>query len=73
MMPLTKSCTSVKLGHVGAKSRSVCQIIEKPCEHSKGHIFSLMKFKLAQNGVLDKTFVFDLSKSFNIKKNGIKF
>ena len=28
-----------KLCHVGSKTRSQDQILEKPCVHSKGHIF----------------------------------
>ena len=27
------------MGDVGSKTRSVGQIMEKPCEHSRGHIF----------------------------------
>ena len=28
-----------KLGHVCSKTRSLGQILEKPCEHSRGHSF----------------------------------
>ena len=39
--------------HVGLKTRSVGQIIEKPCEHSRGHSFGPIIMKLAQNVHLD--------------------
>ena len=29
----------MKLGDVGSKSRSLCQILEKPCVHSRVHSF----------------------------------
>ena len=38
---------------VGSKTRSVGQIMEKPCEHSRGHIFGPIFIKLAQNDHLD--------------------
>ena len=41
------------MGHVGSKTRSVGQIIEKPCEHSRGHSFGPIIIKLAQNDHLD--------------------
>ena len=31
---------SLKLGHVGSKSRALGQTLEKPCVCSRGHIFS---------------------------------
>ena len=52
-MSLTKLSSSSKLGIVQSKSRLLGQIIEKPCERSKGHIL-LIKVKLAQNDALDK-------------------
>ena len=33
------SRSSLKLGHVGSKTRSLGQILEKPCVHSRGHSF----------------------------------
>ena len=33
------SRSSLKLGHVGSKTRSLGQILEKPCVHSKRHSF----------------------------------
>ena len=41
------------MGHVMSKTRSVGQIIEKPCEHSRGHSFGPIIIKLAQNDYLD--------------------
>ena len=41
------------MGHVGSKTRSVDQIIEKPCEHTRGHSFGPIIIKLAQNDHLD--------------------
>ena len=34
--------TSSKMGHVRSKTRSLGQILEKPCVRSRGHIFSLL-------------------------------
>ena len=39
------------MGHVGSKPG---QIIEKPCVHSRGHIFSPIIMKLGQNVCLDE-------------------
>ena len=36
------------MGLPGSKTRSVGQIIEKPCEHFKDHIFWLIFIKLGQ-------------------------
>ena len=53
MIVLTISRSSSNMGHVGSKTRSVGQIMEKPCEHSRGHIFGPIFIKLAQNDHLD--------------------
>ena len=42
------------MGHVGLKTRSLGQILEKPCVRSKGHIFSQIIMKLDQNVCLDE-------------------
>ena len=42
---------SLKLGHVGSKTRSPGQILEKPCVHSRGHSFDHKFMKLCQNYV----------------------
>ena len=54
MFVLTKSRTSSKMGHVGSKTRSPSQILEKPCVGSRGHIFSPIIMKLGQNACLNK-------------------
>ena len=41
------------MGEVGSKTRSVGQIMEKPCEHSRGPSFGQIFIKLAQNDHLD--------------------
>ena len=41
------------MGEVGSKNRSVGQIMEKPCEHSRGHSFGPILIKLVQNDHLD--------------------
>ena len=46
---LMKSHTNLKMGHVGSKTRSLGHILEKPCLHSRGHMFSLIIMKLCQN------------------------
>ena len=51
---LMKSRTSLKMGHVGSKTRSLGHISEKPYAHSRGHIFSPIIMKLGQNVCLDK-------------------
>ena len=38
-----------KLGHVRSKTRSLGQILEKPCVHSRGHRFAHKFMKLFQN------------------------
>ena len=35
-----KSSTNTKIGHVGSKTRSLGQILQKPSVRSRGHIFS---------------------------------
>ena len=35
-----KSRVILKMGHVGSKPGSLGQILDKPCVHSSGHIFS---------------------------------
>ena len=55
MFVLTKSRTNLKMGHIGTKkTRSLGQILEKPCEGSRGHIFGLIIMKLGQNVCLGK-------------------
>ena len=41
------------MGHVGSKTRSPGQILEKPCVRSRGHIFSRILMKVGQDVCLD--------------------
>ena len=43
------SRSSSKLGHIGSKTRSLGQILEKPCVHSRGHNFDSKFMKLHLN------------------------
>ena len=54
MFVMMKSWMSLKMGHVGSKTRLVGQILEKPCVLSIGHIFSVIFMKLGQNVCLDE-------------------
>ena len=49
-----KSQTSLEMGHVGSKTRSLGQISEKPCVRSRSHIFSPVIMKCGQNVYLDE-------------------
>ena len=51
---------SLKMGHVESKTRSMGQILEKPCVHFRGYIFSLILFRLGQNVCFG-----DVSKEFD--------
>ena len=42
MFVLLKSRISLKMGHVRSKTRSLGQILEKPCVRFRAHIFSLI-------------------------------
>ena len=58
-----KGWMSLKKDCVGSKTRSLGQILEKPCVHSKGHIFSPTIMKLGQNVCLDEIPMFVSMKS----------
>ena len=49
MLIIIISRSSSKLGHVGSKTRSLGQILEKPCVHSRGHSFDHKFRKVCQN------------------------
>ena len=49
MLMIIISRSSSTVGHVGSKTRSLGQIIEKPCVHSKRHRFNPKFMKLCQN------------------------
>ena len=42
-----------EMGHVGSKTRSPGQILEKPSVRSRGHIFSRILMKVGQDVCLD--------------------
>ena len=52
MLIIIMSRSSSKLGHVGSKTRSLGQILDKPCEHSRGHSFD-SKFTILYQNVDD--------------------
>ena len=43
-----------EFGFVGSKSRSLGQILEKPCARSRGYILNPILMKLCQNVCLDE-------------------
>ena len=49
MLIIITSRPSLKLGHVGSKTRSLGQILEKPCVHCRGHSFDHKFLKICQN------------------------
>ena len=50
-----KSQTGLKMGHVGSKTSSLAQTLEKPCVFSRDEIFGLILIKLIQSFCLDET------------------
>ena len=64
---LMKSRMSSKLGHVGSKTSSRGQILEKPCVCSRGHIFGPILMELGQNVCLDKISDENENMSFRVK------
>ena len=59
----------LKMGHVGSKTRSLGHILEKPCVHSRGHIFSPIIMELGQDVCLDKILE-EIKKSMSSQKLG---
>ena len=53
MFVLIKSQRSSKMVYVGSKTRSLVQVLGKPCVCSRGHIFSPIIMKLGQNVCID--------------------
>ena len=49
LLILIISRSSSKLGHIRLKTRSLGQILEKPCVHSRVHFFFSNVMKLCQN------------------------
>ena len=62
-----KSRMSSKMGHVGSKTRSLGQILEKPCVRSRGHILSWILMEVGQDVCLD-----DISDEFENGSRGVK-
>ena len=54
MYVLMKSCTVFQMGHVRSKTRSLGQVLEKLCVHSRGYIFNPIIMKLSQNVCIDE-------------------
>ena len=54
MFVLIKSGMSSKMGHVGSKTRSLGQMLEKPSVRFRGHIFNPIIMKCDQNVCLDE-------------------
>ena len=54
MFVLMKSQTCLKMGQVRSKTRSVGQILEKPCVRYRGHILIQIIVKLGRNVCLDE-------------------
>ena len=64
------SRSSLKLGQVGPKFGLLDEIVEKPCEHSRGHSFNPKFMKLCHNlnhQILDKTCVHSRGQSCDPK------
>ena len=51
---LDKISVELENGSCRVKAKSLGQILEKPCVHSGGHIFSPIIMKLAQNVCLNE-------------------
>ena len=49
-----KSQTTLKMGHVESKTRSLDQMLVKPCVCCRGHILCLIIIKLDENDCLDE-------------------
>ena len=54
MFVLMKSGLGLYLGHLGSKTRSIGQILEKPCADNRGHSFHSIFMNFGQNVYLDK-------------------
>ena len=54
-------------GSWGSKTRSLGQILEKPCVRSRGHIFSRILMEVGQDVCLD-----DISDEFENRSRGVK-
>ena len=59
MFVLMKSQMSLKMDHVSSKTKSLGQMLKKPCVHDRDHIFSLIIMKLDQH-----VFLHEISQEF---------
>ena len=57
-----------KMGHAGSKTRSLGQMLEKPCVYSRDQIFSLLLMKLGQSVCLDEIVYMFENRSCRVKK-----
>ena len=55
------------MGHVGSKTRSLGQILGKPCVRSRGYILSRILMEVGQDVCLD-----DISDEFENGSRGVK-
>ena len=62
-----KSWMSMKMGHVGSKTRSLGQILEKPCVCSGDQIFGVIFMKLGQSVCLDRILYIFENRSCRVK------
>ena len=70
MCVLIKCGLGLYMGHLGSKTRSLDQIIEKPCVDNTGHIFHQIFMKFCQNIYLDQILVGIVYRSPGGQKQG---
>ena len=71
-LDVMKSRTSSKMGHLGSKTGSLDEMIEKPCVHSRGQSFSPIIMTLCQSVCLDKSSDEFINWSCRVKNEVIK-
>ena len=59
------------MGHVGSKTRSLTQTLEKPCVCSRDQIFGLILMKLIQSFCLDETLYIFENGSYWVKTRSL--
>jgi hypothetical protein len=67
MFILMKSGLGLYLGHLGSKTRSLGQMIEKPCVDNTGHSFHPIFMKFNRNVYLDDIWIGGLFSSNRVK------
>ena len=68
MFVLMKSQLSLKIDHVGLKSKSLSQILEKLCVRFRDQIFGLILMKLGQSVCLDEILYMFENALYRVKK-----